>query len=153
MWRVDSLERHWCWEGLGAGGEGEDRGWDGWMSSPTWWTWVWVNSRSWWWTGRPGVLQFMGSQGVRYDWVTELNWTDVLCQHSEVVLWNLLSVQMFFWWICWGESGRPILFLHHLRTASDFVFLKRKKICLIRPLLKIGWIYLDLLMSASFASW
>ena len=52
-------KRLWCWEGLGAGGEGDDRGWDGWMASPTWWTWVCINSRSWWWTGRPGVLQFM----------------------------------------------------------------------------------------------
>ena len=67
-------KRPWCWEGLGAGGEGDDRGWDGWMASPTWWTWVWVNSGSWWWTGRPGMLQFMGSQRVGYDWVTELNW-------------------------------------------------------------------------------
>ena len=49
-------KRPWCWERLGAGGEGDDRGWDGWMASLTWWTWVWVNSRSWWWTGRPGVL-------------------------------------------------------------------------------------------------
>ena len=62
----------------GVGGEGDDRGWDGWMASPTWWTWVWVNSRSWWWTGRPGMLRFMGWQRVGHDWVTELNWTDVL---------------------------------------------------------------------------
>ena len=67
-------KRPWCWEGLGAGGEGEDRGWDGWMASPTRWTWVWVNSGSWWWTGRPDVLQFMGSQRIGHDWVTELNW-------------------------------------------------------------------------------
>ena len=67
-------KRRWCWEGMGAGGEGDDRGWDGWMASPTRWAWVWVNSGSWWWTGRPGVLQFMGSQRVRHDWVTELNW-------------------------------------------------------------------------------
>ena len=73
MWKVDSLERPWCWEGLGAGGEGDDRGWDGWMATLTRWTWVWVNSGSWWWTGRPGVLRFMGSQRVRHDW-TELNW-------------------------------------------------------------------------------
>ena len=66
MWRVDSLERT-CWEGLGAGGEEDDRGWHGWMASLTRWTWVWVNSRSWWWTGRPGVLRFMGSQRVRHD--------------------------------------------------------------------------------------
>ena len=68
---------HWkrlrCWEGLGAGGEGDDRGWDGWMASLTWCTWVWVNSGSWWWTGRPGVLPFMGSQRVGHEWVTELN--------------------------------------------------------------------------------
>ena len=69
-------KRLWCWEGLGAGGEGDDRGWDGWMASPTRWTWVWVNSGSWWWTRRPGVLQFMRSQRVGHDWVTELNWTD-----------------------------------------------------------------------------
>ena len=56
------LKRPWCWERLRAGGEGDDRGWDGWMASRTQWTWVWVDSGSWWWTGRPGVLQFMGSQ-------------------------------------------------------------------------------------------
>ena len=68
---------HWkipqCWEGLGAGGEGDDRGWDGWMASPTQWTWIWVNSGSWWWTGRPSMLRFMGLQRVRHDWATELN--------------------------------------------------------------------------------
>ena len=69
-------KRPWCWEGLRAGGEGDSRGWDGWMASPTQWTWVWVDSRSWWWTGRPGVLWFMGSQGVGHDWVTELSWTE-----------------------------------------------------------------------------
>ena len=68
-------KRPWCWEGLGAGGEGDDRGWDGWMASPTQWTRVWVDSGSWWWTGRPGVLRFMGSQRVGHDWATELNWT------------------------------------------------------------------------------
>ena len=73
MWRVDSLERLWCWERLGAGGEGDDRGWDGWMASPTQWTWVWVNSRSWWWTGRPGMLWFTGLQRVGHYYWTELN--------------------------------------------------------------------------------
>ena len=63
-------------ERLRAGGEGDDRGWDGWMASPTPWTWVWVHCGSWWWTGRPGMLQAMGSQRVGYDWATELNWTD-----------------------------------------------------------------------------
>ena len=71
-------KRPWCWDGLGAGGEGNDRGWDGLMASLTRWTWVWVNPRSWWWTGRPGMLWFMGSQRVRHDWATELNWTEVV---------------------------------------------------------------------------
>ena len=69
-------KRLWSWEGLRAGGEGDNRGWDGWMASAIRWTWVWVNSGSWWWTGRPCVLQFMGSQRVRHNWATELNWTD-----------------------------------------------------------------------------
>ena len=73
MQKVDSLEKTLMLGGLGAGGEGDDRGWDGWMASPTWCTWVWVNSGRWWWTGKPGVLQFMGSQRVRQDWATELN--------------------------------------------------------------------------------
>jgi len=62
-------------ERLRAGGAGDDRGWDGWMASPTQWTWVWVNSWSWWWTRRPGVLLFMWLQRVGHDWVTELNQT------------------------------------------------------------------------------
>ena len=66
-------KRPWCWERLKAGGEGDYRGWDGWMASVTWW--VWVSSRSWWWTGKPGVLQSMELQRVRQDWATELNWT------------------------------------------------------------------------------
>ena len=70
------MKRPWCWEGLRAGGEGDNRGWDGWMASLTQWTQAWVDSGSWWWTGRPGVLQFMGSQRVGHDWATELNWMD-----------------------------------------------------------------------------
>ena len=69
------LKRPWCWERLKAG-EGDDRGWDGWMALPTQWTWVWVNSGSWWWIGRPDVLWFMGLQRVGHDWATELNWTE-----------------------------------------------------------------------------
>ena len=77
MQRVDSLEKTLMLEGLGAGGEGDDRGGDGWMASLTRCTWVWMNSGSWWWTERPGVLRFMGSQRVGHDWATELNWTDL----------------------------------------------------------------------------
>ena len=81
-------------------------GWDGWMASPTRWMWVWVNSGSWWWTGRPGVLQFMGSQRVRHDWATELNWTEPLERY-------LLSQQippsyclsLFYFWDMWQAPG------------------------------------------------
>ena len=72
-WRTDSfLKRPWCWERLKARGERDNRGWGGWMASLTQWTWVWASSRSWWWTGKPGLLQSMGLQRVKHDWVTEL---------------------------------------------------------------------------------
>ena len=74
MRRTDSFEKTLMWDRFKAGGERDDRRWDGWMASPTQRTCVWVSSRSWWWTGRPGILQSMRSQGVRHNWVTELNW-------------------------------------------------------------------------------
>ena len=70
--QLTPLKRSWCWERLKAGGEGDNRRRDGYMASPTQWTWVWASAGSWWWTGKPGVLQSMGSQRVRHDWVTEL---------------------------------------------------------------------------------
>ena len=78
-------KRLWCWEGLRAGGKGDNRGWDGWMASLTQWTWVWVNSGSWWWTGRPDMLQFMGSQRVGHDWATELTWRQVNHEWAEIM--------------------------------------------------------------------
>ena len=74
MRRTDSLEKTLMLGKLEAGGDGDDRGWDGWIASPTQWTWVWANSGSWWWTGKPGVLQSMGLQRVGHDWASELNW-------------------------------------------------------------------------------
>ena len=72
------------WPRLKAGRAGDDRGWDGWMVSPTRWTWVWVSSRSWWWTGKPGLLQSMGSQRVGHDWATKLmNWTEIIILNNE----------------------------------------------------------------------
>ena len=99
------LKRPWCWEGLGAGGEGDDRGWDGWMASPTQWTWVWVDVGSWWWTGRPGVLPSMGSQKVRHDWATELNWTELVqlfydpmdCSPPGSCLHGILQARILEW--------------------------------------------------------
>ena len=82
------------WEGLGAGGEGDNRGWDGWMSSLTRWTWVWVNSGSWWWTGRLDMLRFMGSQRVGHYWATELNW----------ILHCVYVPQLSYPFICWWTS-------------------------------------------------
>ena len=66
------LKRPWCWERLKAGGEGDDRGWDGWVASPTQWAWGWVNSGRWWWTGRPSVLEVTKHRTQLSDW-TELN--------------------------------------------------------------------------------
>ena len=76
------LKRPWCWEGLRARGEGENRGWDGWMASLTQWMWVWVNPGSWWWTGRPGMLRFMGCK--ESDTTEQMNWTELN--------WNLLNL-------------------------------------------------------------
>ena len=89
------LKRPWCWERLRAGGEMDNRGWDGWMASPTEWTWIWVNSRSWWWTGRPGVLQSMGSQRVGHDWVTKLNWTELNQLGCSIFFKNYLPLITF----------------------------------------------------------
>ena len=74
MQRTDSFEKNLMLGNIVGRGEEDNRGWDGWMASPTRWTWVWVNSGNWWWTGRPGVLRFMGSQRVGHDWATEQNW-------------------------------------------------------------------------------
>ena len=90
-------KRLWWWEGLRAGGEGDDRGWDGWMTSPTWWTWVWVNSGSWWWSGRPGVLRFMGSQRVGHDWVTDLIWSDLIVKRSIFGVEDFVTVEITKW--------------------------------------------------------
>ena len=78
------------------GGKGDDRGWDGWMASRTQWTWVWVNCGSWWWTGRPGMLRFVGLQRVGHDWVTELNWTKLMHGYRRAV-WKILLVMEMFW--------------------------------------------------------
>ena len=93
MQRADSSEKTLMLEKIEGNRRRDGRGWDGWMVSLTQWTWVWVNSGSWWWTGRPGVLWFMGSQRVRHDWATELNWTalrlaisgelEVICVFAE----------------------------------------------------------------------
>ena len=83
MWRADSLKRSWFWERLRTGGEGDNRGWAGWMASPTQRTWVWLNCGSWWWTGSSRVLQFTESQRVRHD--ERLNWTEPISEKKRHV--------------------------------------------------------------------
>ena len=104
-------QTHWkrpqFWERLKVRGEGNNRGWDGWMASPIWWTWVWVGSRSWWWTGKPGMLQSMGSQRVGHDWVNwkkiKLYLRDSLTYLTEypllllVASWVICTEQLFSW--------------------------------------------------------
>jgi len=107
---------------LGAGEKGDDRGWDGWMASPTRWTWVWVNSGSWWWTGMLGVLQFMGSQIIQHDWETELNWTE-----ANELNWMAIYVKQLC--MC-------------LLTICVSSFEK----CVFKPLIILNWIII-LLMS------
>ena len=99
MRRADSLEKTWCWETLRAGGEGDERGWNGWMASPTQRTWIWVNSRSWWWTGRLGMLRFMGLERVGHNWATELNWTELA--NSQ---WGSKAISL----TAWKEMGSSV---------------------------------------------
>ena len=105
------LKRPWCWERLKAGQEGDDRGWNGWMTSPTQWTWVWVNSGSWWWIGKPGVLQSMGLQRVGHDWAAELNWTEA---NSPYLLSDNKHLK------AWGESSCLFRTERHLCQAHFF---------------------------------
>ena len=96
-----------CWERLKAGGEGDNRGWGGWMASPTQWAWVWVDSGSWWWTGKPGVLQFMGLQSVGHYWATELNWFYILAPVSQTPLLSP-SLSSPIYLICQGILTAPV---------------------------------------------
>ena len=94
-------KRLWLWERLKAGGEGDNRGWDSWIASQTPWTWVWASSGSWWGTGRPGVLQSMGSQKVRHGWATELNWTDtdaVIYMFAELLAFSCVISLALGWY-------------------------------------------------------
>ena len=124
MSKADSLgKKPWCWERLKVGGEGDDRGWAGWMASLAQWTWVWVDSRSWWWTGRPGVLQFMGLQRVGQDWATELNWVSIMVQTKaqEVqYFWNKHK-QGEMIWVAFLSLAICYLNKHLLSDAQTWV--------------------------------
>ena len=122
-------KKPWCWERLNAEGEGGDRGWDGWMASQTQWTWVWVNSRSWWWTGRPGVLQSMGSQSRTQlsDW-TELNvpgvrWVQlcsILTFFGIAFLWDWNENWPFP--VLWPQLSFPYLVAYWVQHFHSIIF-------------------------------
>ena len=115
MWRGDSLEKILMLERLRAGGERDNRGWDGWMASSTQWTWVWVDSGSWWWTERLGVLQFMVSQRVGHDWATELNWTEKL-KFLNREWYNLKGQNLYF-----KKSDQEALLQSHSKLRMIFL--------------------------------
>ena len=104
MWRAYSFEKTLMLGGIGGRRRGDDRGWDGWMASPSWWTWVWVNSRSWWWTGRPGVLRFMGSQSQ--TWLN--NWTELINLEEEICL-------KYFWNFSENPREKTGFLFHHIK--------------------------------------
>ena len=131
-------KRPWCWERLKARGEGDDRGWDGWMASPTQWTWIWVVSGSWWWTGRPGMLHLMGLQRVRHDWGTELTDLHEISNMDNTLLlavWCFMSLslpplkthfQTSFWFLLsislkYGDGNGTILQYSYLEYSMDGV--------------------------------
>ena len=145
-------KRPWCRERLKAGGEGDDRGWDDWMASQTWWRWVWARSRNWWWTVKPGLLQSMRSQRVGHDWATELNWIIRDVEHLYICLATvcmtsfeecLFRSSVRFWlccfvsyWgtcalcICWKLVSYLSLYLQIFSSIMWFVF----SLCLWFPL-------------------
>ena len=114
IWSTDSLERPWFWERLKAG-EGDDRGRDGWMTSLIQWTWVWVNSRSWWWIGRIGVLQSMGLQ--KLDTTEGLNWTDFIALSVAMSgpLGNGYDTLLLAYFIILLPCSTKASSMHHMR--------------------------------------
>ena len=120
MWRTDYWKRSWCWERLEAGGERDDRIWDGWMASPTQWIWVWASSRSWWWTGKPGVLQSMGSQRAGHGWATELKILHQFLKYRMIVFSLALRFvrksgdYIFFFFLQFWKNDRVILITWHI---------------------------------------
>ena len=126
-------KRPWCWERLKVGGEGDNRGWDGWMASSTWWTWVWVISGSWWWTGKPGVLPSMGSQRVGHtEWLNRTEPTPIFLPgkfHGQMSLGELQSIGLHrighsatntFTW-----SEISSLYKHSEKSRVNYVWISR----------------------------
>ena len=104
MRRADSFEKILMLGKIAAGGEGDNRGWDGWLASPIQWTWVWVNFGCWYWTERPGLLRFMGLQRVRHDWAAKLNYhIKIMIDKYDITIYQIVSSQFFpLWWVLLG---------------------------------------------------
>ena len=111
MWRTDSLERFWCWESLKAGGKQADRGWNSWMASLIQWIWVWVSSRIWWWTGKPGMLCTWG--GKDSDMTEWLNWIDSIIFDMANGIVSLIPFSDFLVYITITYFSVLILYLQH----------------------------------------
>ena len=112
-------QRLWCWGGLKAEGEGDDRGWEGWMASLTQWTWVWVSSSSWWWTGKPSMLQSVGSQRVGHDQTAELN------SHPYRTAGKTIALTT------WTFVGKVMSLFFNMLSRFVIAFLPRSKCLLI----------------------
>ena len=108
-------KRLWCSEKWKAGGEGDDRGQDGWMASPTQWIWVWASSRRWWRTEKPGMLQSMGLQRVRHDWVTEHIISSTNSKHTVCLLWTWYYMFIF---ICSHSHSMRYLYFPILQMKT-----------------------------------
>ena len=119
MRRADSFEKTLMLGKIEGRRRRDDRGWDGWMASLTQWTWVWVDSGSWWWTGRPRVLRFMESQRLGHDWVTELSWTD---RHS----WKRIFIKLA--WLKW-ITEKWYRFQGHLNIQFHQIINPHRCIC------------------------
>ena len=126
--KLTPWKRPWCW-GRFKAGEGENRGWDGWMSSPTWRAWVWVSSGGWWWTVKPGVLLSMGSQRVRYNWATELRgfcwrrkWQPTVVPWLEIPLgrgaWQAIVHRLQRVWHDWSDLAEPSVVPHGISNKG-----------------------------------
>ena len=159
------LKRPWCWERLKVGGEGDDRGWDGWMASPTQWTWVWENSGSWWWTGRPGVLQATGLQsqtrlsdwtGCLTDQVPEDRWKCLRRAEGPDEVRKGMGLDCQVWkmtcesWVLWGWTSVGIrhmagLVLMVTATSKGSWWSFFKKIFWCGPFFKISIKFVTLL--------
>ena len=118
------LKRLWCWERLKVGGEGDNRGRDGWMASPTGWTRVWVSSGSWSWTGKPGMIQSMGSQRVGHGWATELSWYVFICLYACVIYLHTSYIYIYVCVYIFYEDCIITFFLSHRTTPSQIILIE-----------------------------